>query len=348
MLPLHALIKRILLLGVATQKADAVQATKRPSCLVALEAKCSQEHKKYDALAIEFGNLYRSAYWIVYLLSAAAVLVAAAAAVFWPDPVRNEREVLILGGIEFLLIVTIGALYLYGHKMEWQEKWLKARTCAELCFYLPLVAPLVDFKLKHPSGNWYERAFSLGHHVRKASEIDNLCAELSESASEMYAALWQDPMMIHQYGHWAIGVLRGQRCYHESVRKEARALEHRVHRIILILFMATAISVCAHFFVHIKSYSEWLSLLSIFFPALIAALHGALAQSEAFHMEQSSEQLVARLDTVISGIEAALVSEIVQSESGLVKQAVRAALAAILDEHQDWYETVSPHEIPLG
>jgi hypothetical protein len=81
----------------------------------------------------------------------------------------------------------------------------------------------------------------------------------------------------------------------------------------------------------------WLSLITTFFPALGASLHGALAQSEAYRLSTTSERLMRQLQEGVARIR--------QSPD---KAAVEAAIAVILEEHQDWNLLVRPHHLPLG
>jgi hypothetical protein len=91
----------------------------------------------------------------------------------------------------------------------------------------------------------------------------------------------------------------------------------------------------------------WLSLVTTFFPALAASLHGALAQSEAYRLHATSERLKLELEGAIERIAAALRL----AESGTrerLKAAIEAAVALILEEHQDWQMLVRPHHLPLA
>jgi hypothetical protein len=117
----------------------------------------------------------------------------------------------------------------------------------------------------------------------------------------------------------------------------------------------------------------WLTLVTTFFPALGASLHGALAQSEAYRLSATSERLVKDLQTMIDRIRAALVAAstpvgAVVAEGGVrsigaectgaptvapsgvnaVKSSIEDALALILEEHQDWQMLVRPHHLPLA
>ena len=105
----------------------------------------------------------------------------------------------------------------------------------------------------------------------------------------------------------------------------------------------------------------WLSLVTTFFPALAASLHGALAQSESYRLHATSERLVVDLQGAIDRIRASLTPSLTPSlapgltasvpEGGVtvpLKASVEAAIALILEEHQDWHMLVRPHHLPLA
>jgi hypothetical protein len=83
-----------------------------------------------------------------------------------------------------------------------------------------------------------------------------------------------------------------------------------------------------------------LSLITTFFPALGASLHGALAQSEAYRLGATSERLVVDLQGAIDRIQ--------NADMHTLKASIEAALALILEEHQDWHMLVRPHHLPLA
>jgi hypothetical protein len=91
-----------------------------------------------------------------------------------------------------------------------------------------------------------------------------------------------------------------------------------------------------------------LSLVTTFFPALGASLHGALAQSEAYRLATTSERLVAELQTAIGRIRATLDDRGSASDVNALKASIEAAIALILEEHQDWHLLVRPHNLPLA
>jgi hypothetical protein len=89
----------------------------------------------------------------------------------------------------------------------------------------------------------------------------------------------------------------------------------------------------------------WLSVVTTFLPALGASFHGALAQSEAYRLGATSERLALDLQTAILSIRASMA--VPPGDPVALKAAVKAAIALILDEHQDWHTLVSPHRLLL-
>ena len=155
---------------------------------------------------------------------------------------------------------------------------------------------------------------------------------------------WSDPVFVAAYARWTISVLEEQRHYHHRVARRQHALLHRIHSLNSWLFALTAIGALTHLLVH----SVWLTLVTVFFPALGASLHGALAQSESYRLAATSERLAFDLGHATARINAALgASDPGQSHAG-VRSAIEAAIALILDEHLDWHMLVRPHHLPLG
>jgi hypothetical protein len=125
---------------------------------------------------------------------------------------------------------------------------------------------------------------------------------------------------------------------------------HRVHRVNGWLFGLTALGALLHLWLH----TLWLSLVTTFFPALGASLHGALAQSESYRIEVTSERLVDDLQDAIIRIQLALDVANRASPPDLlavaepIKESIESAISLILEEHQDWQMLVRPHFLPLG
>jgi hypothetical protein len=241
------------------------------------------------------------------------------------------------------LICVVTAIYWLGHRRDWQSKWLRARTIAELTWYLPLTAPLVDFSQGAPESNWYTRAFDPDEVPGPKDEIARICALNEPLARDCLQGAWEDSDFVAGYSRWTMEILEQQRRYHHLIAAKQQALLHRIHTLTAWLFGLTALGALCHLVVH----SLWLSLITTFFPALGASLHGALAQSESYRLRATSARLVVDLQGAMQRIRAAHEAVLWPARVAALKAAIDAALELILEEHQDWQMLVRPHHLPL-
>jgi hypothetical protein len=343
---LHQVIQRVLLIGTRVKSLPPPPEPKPPAALLPLIEALAGPHRRFDELAIHFGHRYRSGFWAIYILSAIAVLFAVMPlALGWDSPSHLRHPYAGLWAVgEVVVIGTVSAIYWRGHRLDWQSQWLRARTTAELSWYLPMLAPLLDFTTPSSEPNWYLRVFDPGQHLRGTADIDTLCTQNEPLARELSAHAWADQNFISSYAGWTIDILEQQRHYHYRTASKQHALRHRVHTVNSVLFGLTALGALLHLIVH----TLWLSLVTTFFPALGASLHGALAQSEAYRLESASERLVAELLGAIERIRAALNAGGGAIDVAGLKAAIEAAIALILEEHQDWHLLVRPHNLPLA
>ena len=343
---LHQVIQRLLLLGTKSKSLPPAPVPQAPAELSPLIDAFAGVHRRFDERAIHFGHRYRSGFWAIYLLSAIAVLFAVMPlALGWDSPGHLLHPFAGLWALgEVVVIGSVSAIYWLGHRRDWQSQWLRARTTAELIWYLPMLAPLLDFAATKSEPNWYLRVFDPGQDVRAADEVATLCAANEALAQKLLANAWSEPRFIASYAQWTMDILQQQRHYHFRVAHRQHALRHRIHSLNSVLFALTAVGALLHLVVH----TLWLSLVTTFFPALGASLHGALAQSEAYRLGTTSERLFGDLQDAITRIQAALRDQAASGEILGLKAAVEAAIALILEEHQDWHLLVRPHNLPLG
>lgn len=345
-MPLHQTIQKLLLIGAHLETSPDPPLPKPPPRLVPLIDALAPAHREFDQRAIHYGHRYRSGFWAIYFLSSVAVLSAILPlALGWDSPTHTMHP---FSGVwalmEVAIIATVSSIYWRGHRGDWQGQWLRARTTAELTWYLPLLAPLLDFSQHDAEPNWYLRVLDPGQHLRGADEVAVLCAQNERLARELLADAWSEPAFGAGYAQWTIDVLQAQRHYHARVAIRQHLLLHRAHHLTSWLFGLTALGALTHLWVH----TLWLSLVTTFFPALAASLHGALAQSEAYRLHATSQRLVLDLQGAIEEIKAAPVNRADPAGSNTLKAAVEAAIALILEEHQDWHMLVRPHHLPLA
>jgi hypothetical protein len=342
---LHQAIQRVLLFGTRIETLPTTAPPAPPQRLVALIAALGTAHQGFDKRAVDYGHRYRSGFWAIYLLSALAVLFAILPlALGWDASTHSLHPYAGFWALaEVGVIAVVSAIYWRGHRRDWQGEWLQARTTAELTWYLPLVAPLVDFAAG-AGGNWYDRVFETEQPASATEEITRLCAANESVARESLKGAWDDPSFVDGYALWTRAVLEEQRHYHHRIAARQHALQHRVHAINTWLFGVTAVAALTHLVLH----TLWLSLVTTFFPALGASLHGALAQSEAYRLSTTSERLVIELQAAAERVRAALDPTPVAHRGAVLREAVADALALILEEHQDWQMLVRPHHLPLA
>jgi hypothetical protein len=337
---LHRFVERIFLYRAPVNRLSAPPVAEPPAALEPLIEDLAPERRRYDERALYFGERYRSGFWLIYLLSAVAVLFAVLPlALGWDDSRHILHPYLGIWALgEVLIISSVAAVYWLGHRRDWQGEWLRARTTAELIGYLPMLAPLVDFRRNAEEADWYLRVFDPGQNLRGNREVTTLCRRHEAPMREALAAVWADPQFVAAYAAWSASILESQEHYHRSVALRHHVLQHRIHTVNIWLFGLTALGALTHLVLH----SLYLSIVTTFFPALGASLHGALAQSEAYRLEVVSDRLAKDLRSAVAGIrEAAAAAQ-------LVRGAVQSALSLILEEHQDWHMLVRPHRLPLG
>jgi hypothetical protein len=342
-LALHQHIQRLLLIGARLDTAPAPPIPPPPRRLQPLIDSLAPSHQRFDAIAIRFGHRYRSGFWAIYLLSAVAVLCAMTPLALGWDDLTSYMHSFAAGWVisEIVVIAGVALIYWRGHRGNWQGEWLRARTVAELTSYLPLIAPLVDFTRPRAAAGWYSSVFAAGPALA-SDDVAELCHASETTTREQLVGAWQDPGFVAEYAAWAVGILQAQQAYHARVARRNHVLQHRIHRVTAALFASTALGALAHLIVH----SRWISLVTTVFPALAAALHGALAQSEAYRLEVASGRVAIELQKPIDDIRQAMSAG--AAANGAMQAAVRSAVTTILQEHQDWHMLVRPHHLPLG
>src|SRR6266478_2028468 len=343
---LHEAIQRLLLIGARLESLAPTPAPRAPPALMPLIEAMAPAHHAFDQRALHYGHRYRSGFWAIYLLSAIAVLFAVLPlALGWDSPGHRLHSFAALWALgEVLVIGSVTAIYWRGHRGHWQEQWLRARTTAELTWYLPMLAPLLDFAAPAAEANWYLRVFDPGQHLRAADEVAALCARSEPLARKLLVNAWSDPEFLASYARWTIEILEQQRHYHHGISVKQHALLHRVHVVNIWLFGLTAFGATLHLVIH----TIWLSVITTFFPALGASLHGALAQSEAYRLGNTSERLAAKLKGSTDRIGSLTDALGSSGDVAALKGSIEAAIALILEEHQDWHLLVRPHHLQLA
>lgn len=342
----HHAVQRVLLVGIRLPEPPAPDTTPRPAALVPLIEAVAPAQAAFNARAVAYGDRYRSAFWGNYLLVALAVLCAGLPLALGWDRAEHALHhfASIWVFIEVVLIFCVGVVYWRGHAEDWQGQWLVARTQAELSWYLPMIAPLVDFARPHRATSWYACLDQAAQDLPSNHEFETMCQAHSALAQAQVGGVWSDRQFVREYAGWTAAIIERQRDYHRRLAVRQRALRRRVHTVTGWLFGLTGLAALAHLVVH----SNALTLATMFLPALGASLHGALAQSEAYRLEAASESIARELEETLVPLKQTLASVDPLETVGALRDAVLSAVSLILEEHHDWHMLVRPHHVPLG
>jgi hypothetical protein len=340
-MPFHQAVQDLILLGHRPALPPPPPRVEPPAALRGLIESVQREHRPLNEAALHAGHRYRSAFWALYLLAALAVLLAVLpVALGWADAAHPlHRFAVVWGVVELAVIGSAWLLYRRGVKGDWQGAWLRTRSRAERFWYLPLAACLRD--VQRPAGNWYAQLFGEG---ADDPAVTRLCEQLDAPARAALNGAWGDDAFVRGFAGWTQGLLAGQRHYHQRVGLRHEALQRRVHRITAALFGLSALAAATHLFWH----ASGLLIATTAFPALGAALHGALVQGESHRLADTACQLDRQLARLAQELDQVLAAGTSAQRAEGVHRAVYAALNLILEEHQDWHHLVRPHHLPLG
>ncbi|MBV8125153.1 MAG: hypothetical protein JOY60_04330 [Burkholderiaceae bacterium] len=341
---LHRTIENLILVGSGKGRHPMPVRAEVPDVLLPLVEDSRDAQRKFNLRAAIEGGRYRSAFWCVYLLSVVATAFAVTPLALGGESESAELLKRVCGFGEVIVIALVSLVYWLGHARDWQGQWLGNRTKAELAWYLPLVAPLVDYAQAEPGKSWYASIFPSDEDFYEVDELDAFCRNHFERYKTKLGNIWSKPAFVEAYARWALFILDGQIYYHRNNHLRHHHLLHRVHLINNVLFAATAIGAVSHLFFH----AGWLSIMTAIFPALAAALHGALAQSESYRLASISRQLASELGVDRKAIQNALDAGLDEHRVEQIQRSIKTALITILNEHKDWHMLVHPHRLNLG
>jgi hypothetical protein len=239
-----------------------------------------------NGLSIYYANLYRSSFVLNYMLGALAVLFA-----LLGEVVHLEKPV--WTSIELLLIVTIVGITVWGWYRRWHEKWIDYRTLAErlrMAQYLALFGgggqqvslPEHLASYGNPAATWMHWHYRA---VERAAGMPN--ARFDAAYLELCQNLW------------CKSLVQKQKLYHSDNERRFHNLDHRLHFLGTILFLATFVVCAIHFFSDHGAPHTWtfglLTLLAAALPAFGAAFAAIRSQGEFQRVSRRSGAMHERL-----------------------------------------------------
>src|ERR1700693_1679053 len=294
------------------------------------EANLFEHYGWADGLAEYYGNLYRSAFVINYLLGPLAVLCA-----FLHFALEHSEALwggvgAMCTGIEVMCLVFIGVIYSCGRKGCWHERWIDYRLLAEyfrqMFFFIPLgpgelSSPhiLTHMASRDPKNTWMH-----WHYRTVRRDLGMICATLTDKYLEAVRVFIKSG-------------IEDQRLYHENNALRFQMLDRRFTLLAKFLFslalLAAFGALISHFFpavlakvllwfVYVTAFSmsiplwftpiawpTWVLLselvsvviagVATVFPAVGAALAGIRSQGEFERVKKRSEAMRHSLEQIL-------------------------------------------------
>lgn len=291
-----------------------------------LKAVCEQLLSHYvraDLLALRYQHLYLKAGGFIYVLAAAAVTVAAAQALFWPD---HPRVVL----IEVALMAALLGILWFGRRQRWHAKWIDYRFLAERfrsALFLALAGletlplrPPRHLSLAYSSKDWMVAAFS------------SIWAQIPR-VSRSFPPF--EPLKRFVLQAW----IEDQLIYHKETMKRHGGRHRRLVYVGNLLFAITFVAALLHS-MHLGPHwlHNLLAFVAIVFPAVGGALGALRTHREYLRNTSRSSEMVRHLEELKARMMAADSPE-------RFLPLVREAEETMLHENEDWRVVVRFHEL---
>jgi len=335
-----------------------------PGAVESIRRYFQRHHERSDALATHYTDLYRSAYFMNYRLGAAAVTCAALTVVGAAvTGLLHELEIvgvlqdlcheatIGLSLLEVLCIIVMVAVFKAGNRGQWHDRSVDYRILAEQFRQMPFLAPLglaTAYTRPPPQArqhgdltqtwmNWHFRAV-----LRNVSLAD---AVMRQDFLDDCHALLRD------------GWIEDQRHWHARRRTTYEKAYHHVEHWVTRLFIYTGLAALSHAVLELvlteDASAAWPSVLALLtvcaiaFPALAAAGHGVLHQSEFERLMERFESMSASLGELGRGL-AGDVADAGGVSCAVLHPIARQASQEMMQEVVDWRVFARAHEIPLS
>jgi hypothetical protein len=275
-----------------------------------------------NQLSIYYGNLFRSSFVLIYLLGAAAVLLALIGYI----NADHKWVFRFVEGGEIFVIIIILVFTLYGRQQRWQQRWIDYRTMAER-LRLSRFSCLLG-------GVWNQTNVPshLATYGNPATTWMNWHARAVDRAAGFPNAVVDKPYLLAARELLLEALIDGQEEYHQNNVERLRAVDHRLHFFGTLLFFVTGVACIVHFFDETR---HWLSFIAAFLPALGAAMAAIRSQGEFQRVIQRSRAMSDELGQLAQAV-ASVPARPNELNSQLLQQLVEQTTRLMYNEVLDW------------
>ena len=280
-----------------------------------------------DRLAQHFAQSYRSGHVLNFILAAAAVLIALSGLLF-------PRLEFWAALAEATAISGFVANTLIGTRLQWHRRWLEYRQLAER------IRPMRSLKLlgvAAPPGSSLNK-------VREGRWVDWYAAAQWRAVGCPSGRLADTDALTQTI---IAEEIKPQLDYHHASAHQLQHLDHRLHRIGMLLLIASIMgcvsSVTANIFAHdfAQAHAHIFVAFSAGFPAMGASLFGIRMQGD---FGASAERSLITADNL-----SRITNALSRRNIGLGRQTdlAEAAAGTMLAELDDWHHSYSQRRLEL-
>jgi hypothetical protein len=311
-----------------------------------------------DGLAGYYGNLYRSAFVVNYLLSAFAVLFAFLHFACESHETLSRAFTI----IEIVLLLSVAFLYYFGRKWDWHQRWIDYRLLAEYVRQLFFLIPIGPGELSSPNIPTHMAAgdprTTWMHWLYRAVRRDTGLIRAKFDAAYLKSLC---SFICSENG------IGGQVNYHKANAERLEAMDKRFTKWTKWLFrFAILAALAALLFGHDKI-ANWLALLPLpalsptdwlaagilaglagvatVFPAVGASLAGIRSQAEFERVKKRSKVMHQRLEQILARLNPTNNPDHAISSAEL-SAAVAEAGQLMVDELLDWRIVFEERPLP--
>lgn len=307
-----------------------------------------------DVRANVAAGRHRSRIWLLYLLSAFAVLAAVAGALHMG--VEHEGwQSFAWPGIEAAILLAILVLVLGARTRRWHARWLGQRLMAEQLRNLALTRPFLGlapfFALPPFARDAHSGALTLQNVeawlLRRALIVEGLPE--TDGRYDLHGIDQQK--LAQSIGRLVGSKEQGQIKHHRDKAHRMHTLHHTMHNFSSILFALSLLAVAYHLIAPWLDAPELEPLLfaTAFFPALAASLHGIQTKLEIERLAARSAQTETELTTMGTVIDAfdSMPHPDPWQRTLYLRAAALQAAHVMSDEAQSWRDLIAVQDSGL-
>jgi hypothetical protein len=328
-----------------------------------------------DRAATHAANRYRDGIVLSHLLSSMAVLGAVAGMIGWLG-IDDWAWAL----VELVALLAIGVIVRRGNargRQAIRDLFLKTRRAAEALRLSALLYPFLASLPELHRGLWQiaDEGKSGKKQIVLSRPADWLALQALRDAEPPSPALplqantsaenkqAPQPYILSErqeaLSKHLLSFIDDQVAYHKGNAKKSETTHHRLHRLTQSVYYLVLAVVVAHVlelgiewlwhdehnlltsFAHFWAEQHWLILITAFFPALAAALHGILSALELQRIAKASEQTAMQLEQIKASLE--------RTEKTPINLRAHALLTAQLAfaEHDSWSNLMAAQNLSI-